>query len=209
MKKVVNAIGKFFVSIWNWIKNTAWVQPLLIVALIFGVIFSIQPISNAIKAAQQSTKELNFYNSHRITYENMKKKVEEVNDFIVIYESETCANCEKLEKIIHRYYTNSENRSKIFYAIDIDSDEFEDNKSLEGEIIEEIEAVYNQYTAEENKNPDYQFHPEEIVTPTLVRYVDGAIFDVRLGINLPSGTSDIATTSSYTDFVEFAEATDR
>jgi hypothetical protein len=49
MKKFFKAIGGFFVRIWRWIKNTAWIQPLLIVGLIFAVIFSITPIYNGIK----------------------------------------------------------------------------------------------------------------------------------------------------------------
>ena len=49
MDKFFIAIGRFFKKIWEWIKSTAWVQPLLIVAIIFGVIFSINTITNAIK----------------------------------------------------------------------------------------------------------------------------------------------------------------
>ena len=35
-----------FVKIWDWIKETAWVQPLLIVGIIFAVIFSIPSITS-------------------------------------------------------------------------------------------------------------------------------------------------------------------
>ena len=45
---VFRAIGAFFARIWRWIKETAWVQPLLIVGIIFGVIFSIPSIVNGI-----------------------------------------------------------------------------------------------------------------------------------------------------------------
>ena len=46
---VLSAIGRFFKKIWDWIKNTAWIQPLLIVGIIFGVIFSIPSIVKAVK----------------------------------------------------------------------------------------------------------------------------------------------------------------
>ncbi len=46
---VLQSIGAFFTKIWRWIKETAWVQPLLIVGIIFGVIFSIPSIVNGIK----------------------------------------------------------------------------------------------------------------------------------------------------------------
>ena len=43
---ILKAIGAFFVRIWRWIKETAWVQPLLIVGAIFAVIFSIPYITS-------------------------------------------------------------------------------------------------------------------------------------------------------------------
>ena len=43
--KVLKAIGGFFAKIGRWIRDTAWVQPLLIVGGIFGIIFAIKPIS--------------------------------------------------------------------------------------------------------------------------------------------------------------------
>ena len=43
--KVLRAIGGFFAKIGRWIRDTAWVQPLLIVGGIFAIIFSIHPIT--------------------------------------------------------------------------------------------------------------------------------------------------------------------
>ena len=43
---VLKAIGRFFARIGRWIRDTAWVQPLLIVGGIFGIIFSIPYITN-------------------------------------------------------------------------------------------------------------------------------------------------------------------
>ena len=42
---VLRAIGNFFVKIGRWIRDTAWVQPLLIVGGIFAIIFSIPYIT--------------------------------------------------------------------------------------------------------------------------------------------------------------------
>ena len=41
---VLRALGRFFARIGRWIRDTAWVQPLLIVGAIFGLIFSIPHI---------------------------------------------------------------------------------------------------------------------------------------------------------------------
>ena len=35
--KVLKILATPFIAIWRWIKETAWVQPLLIVGLIFGI----------------------------------------------------------------------------------------------------------------------------------------------------------------------------
>lgn len=68
--KILKAIGSFFAKIWRWIKNTAWVQPLLIVGAIFGVIFSIPSITGAIQGA------INNKNSADTFYEKFKKSLE-------------------------------------------------------------------------------------------------------------------------------------
>ena len=39
--EILKNIGALFVRLWRWVRETAWVQPLLIVGTIFGVIFSI------------------------------------------------------------------------------------------------------------------------------------------------------------------------
>lgn len=58
---VLRAIGAFFARIWRWIRETAWVQPLLIVGLIFGVMFSIKPIYEAIKNANNKANSAETY----------------------------------------------------------------------------------------------------------------------------------------------------
>ncbi|MCQ2796751.1 MAG: hypothetical protein MJ213_05605 [Bacilli bacterium] len=68
--KILKAIGGVFVKIWRWIKNTAWVQPLLIVGVIFGVIFSIPAISSGIQGL------INGANSADTFYHNFQKSME-------------------------------------------------------------------------------------------------------------------------------------
>ena len=67
---VLTAIGRFFKKIWDWIKQTAWIQPLLIVGIIFGVIFSIPSIVKAVNAGK---KEKSTYNTY---YHNYKLSLE-------------------------------------------------------------------------------------------------------------------------------------
>ena len=121
---IIAAIGAFFKKIWDWIKQTAWIQPLLIVGLIFGVIFSIKPIVDAVKASSSKQKEaITFYHNYQKSLEGEKdseadvltttlekvmdgqatedelaniknKKGERVYKFFLVYVAETCENCE-------------------------------------------------------------------------------------------------------------------
>lgn len=71
MDKLFKAIGGFFKKIWEWIRQTAWVQPLLIVGIIFGLIFSINPIINAIQSAVNASNDGEFYYNHRVEYREL------------------------------------------------------------------------------------------------------------------------------------------
>ena len=69
--KVLRAIGGFFAKIGRWIANTAWIQPLLIVGGIFGIIFSIPYIKDAIEKAQIDNTDYDYawYSSNALDLE--------------------------------------------------------------------------------------------------------------------------------------------
>ena len=72
---ILRAIGRFFAKIGRWIRDTAWVQPLLIVGAIFALIFSIPQIVNGIKKASASNGEeyVRFYNSYSYSLTDAEK----------------------------------------------------------------------------------------------------------------------------------------
>ena len=71
--KILKAIGGVFVKIWRWIKNTAWVQPLLIVGAIFGVIFSIPAITSGIQGLVSGANSADsFYHNYQKSMEGNK-----------------------------------------------------------------------------------------------------------------------------------------
>lgn len=68
---ILSAIGRFFQKIWQWIRDTAWVQPLLIVGAIFAVMFSIIPIVDGIKGlAEDLNSSEAFYTQFQQSLEN-------------------------------------------------------------------------------------------------------------------------------------------
>ena len=66
--KILSAIGRFFARIGRWIKETAWIQPLLIVGAIFAVIFAIPHIINGVKGWFNDSDAANtFYAQYRLS----------------------------------------------------------------------------------------------------------------------------------------------
>ena len=65
---VLRAIGGFFVKIGRWIKETAWIQPLLIGGGIFAIIFSIPYISNWVSSwFTDSNASNDFYSNYKVS----------------------------------------------------------------------------------------------------------------------------------------------
>lgn len=140
MDKIFIAIGRFFKKIWEWIKTTAWVQPLLIVAVIFGIIFSIQPITESIKEAVEADDAGEFYEEHNVKYnalfegltnqsdkyykdvEKGKKTIKEGSGKVMVIYLDSTSVDAKLEAEIARFYENYEEECE-FYIVDFGSEE--------------------------------------------------------------------------------------
>ena len=70
---ILTAIGRFFKKIWDWIRQTAWIQPLLIVGVIFGIIFSIPSIVKAIKTGRKAKSTYAaYYEQFQLSLEGEK-----------------------------------------------------------------------------------------------------------------------------------------
>lgn len=113
--KVLKAIGNFFVKIWRWIKNTAWIQPLLIVGAIFAIIFSIPSITSWIQGmADDSNSAATFYGNYKKSLAggassdadkvindimNRQNNPEEASSYpdkyFLAFVSKTCPSCEE------------------------------------------------------------------------------------------------------------------
>lgn len=103
MKVIFRAIGGFFARIWRWIKETAWVQPLLIVSLIFGIILLIQPISEGIVALGDAiTSNERIYKNNKVsTIDNdaydliydAETKFAKEDKYFLVFVSSDCENC--------------------------------------------------------------------------------------------------------------------
>lgn len=118
MKKVLGAIGGFFVKIGRWIANTAWIQPLLIVGGIFGIIFSIPYIKKgfeSLKKEDTTDEDVEYYKDRAISLDgaetggsrfdqlltwledNNKEQVKSEfgEKFFISFVTEDCAYCKE------------------------------------------------------------------------------------------------------------------
>lgn len=88
---VLRAIGRFFARIGRWIKETAWVQPLLIVGGIFGIIFSIPYLTKWVKSwADDTSASEKYYTSKKLSLKNADNdhasEVDKLFDYLTAFE---------------------------------------------------------------------------------------------------------------------------
>lgn len=149
MDKVLKAIGGFFKRIWEWIKNTAWVQPVLIVSLIFAVIFSINPIIKGVKSALNSgNKEGAFYKAHTTKFSKLhgENGYTSTGECLVIYVDleDGKENAYTFEKYIKNFA--SQKPSAKIYVVNIGSENYlgDDNGQTNNNITWTLyEGLYN------------------------------------------------------------------
>lgn len=128
---------------WEWFKEAAWLQVLLIVAVVVGLViaipFVVQAIVNAVNA-----NDSNFYEEHRIKYADAQKYVDgkdskaagwigdgkteystsgDKEGFVVLYYKQNDTDCTNLQSRIETWYNNfnknyGEGNLK-FYSIDV------------------------------------------------------------------------------------------
>ena len=81
--KVLKAIATPFVALWRWIKETAWVQPLLIVGVIFAIIFSIPSITSWVQSWDFGSDSYKWLEDQKLSLEGMtgKNNTGEAHDF--------------------------------------------------------------------------------------------------------------------------------
>lgn len=180
-KKPNGAFSRFI----TWFKDTAWIQVLLIILLIFGVMFSISPIVNAIRGAIEDSKVSTFYKNHQIKYSELETKIHENEQVTIFFYSEDCGHCETIQKDIEKYYTSEDfGKNKVIYTINVKDEDYIKKSELEM-LHSEYETVYDGQ-AVEFKNKEYdefkKASESSIPTPTIALYINGEVRRISLGV---------------------------
>lgn len=80
---VLRAIGRFFAKIGRWIRDTAWVQPLLIVGGIFAIIFSIPYLTKWVGSwFAGKEKYIEWYEKYQLSLDGCDKEKSKADTFM-------------------------------------------------------------------------------------------------------------------------------
>ena len=155
----MNKVGNFFISIGkgikkgflgliNWIKNTAWIQPLLIVGLIFGAILCIKPVINWVGDIFNPDETYAFYNENKYTIDGIEDKVKDDERAIVIFYSDDDSVCGSIEKELKSFASNNkpsagaENQNAAtWYCIDITLDDEDEQEAFDEYFLNNLHAT--------------------------------------------------------------------
>ncbi len=102
--KFLQIIASPFIKLWTWIKETAWVQPLLIVGCIFAVIFSIPYIVRGIQnISTDEENNMQYYEDHSLSMMGAYHREGDAYNFLTAYQDvqnsfETYKNTESTEE---------------------------------------------------------------------------------------------------------------
>lgn len=122
MKKSQSKFKTFFAKIGEYLKNTAWIQPLLIVIIIFVVLFSLGPITNAIRSGWTSITTTNHM--EKISYKDyvdmVKSQDKDDDKFVVVFTRKGCDVCPIFYKSMNTYLDSQHYKAADFKIYNVD-----------------------------------------------------------------------------------------
>ena len=161
--KILRAIGHFFAKIGRWIANTAWVQPLLIVGGIFGIIFAIPYIKKGFENlfADDTDEEYAWYEERALGLseggraDKLLGYLEEYNDinakkiksefgskFVLTFVEKNCSNCKESVAAYKYAINNGWVKGFKMYSILVD---YEDENATEAKDKYPAKKIYDNH----------------------------------------------------------------
>ena len=157
--KVLSAIGAFFARIGRWIKETAWIQPLLIVGAIFAIIFAIPHIIDGVKGWFDESDAANkYFNKYSLSLNNAiekegafvgTSKVDELLTYVEDGETDKITSLYGQRFFLAFVEENSSSCKDLYGGLKMSQDKFSKNdefKGLEGSF--KLITIYTDTTEE-------------------------------------------------------------
>lgn len=177
--KILRAIGGFFAKIGRWVASTAWIQPLLIVGGIFGIIFSIPYIKKGIEGLQadntdykyqyykdhslglkedgKADKLLHYLDEYEDNVENIRKEFG--SKFFLTFAKKDCVNCKDAvagyKNLTSNFSSWKLDKSFKLYSILVDKTD-DDGEYLAKKILSKNNDLFTKLAADYGESdPDY------------------------------------------------------
>lgn len=199
--KILKIIGRFISkcvkTVFNYIKENEWLQPLVIVALIFALVFSVQGIVSGtrklIDRIHDRNNETEQYTVIKMV--DLKARLNAGEDFVFYIGYDACSACDAYNTAVNKYVQSTGN---IFYYLDIGK---EDGVYIDytlatidlEEIMERLSNIPNQ---------DEFIDLDSLSTPTTVVVRGGEFAAAKVGAFGINGASD------YSEFADFVDGKD-
>lgn len=169
------------------LKNNYWIQPLLLVALIFVIIFALQFIpkwrANWVAA---HTNPTGCDKCVTATLKDVNDHIAKNEDFYVFITQETCANCAGAYPIVNKFLT-SYPQYKV-YLIDVeyhaDTETYND-ETITDENLYEFGKLVDIAVTSAGEASIYDATTDEygFLTPSLIQFVAGKPSDALIGVD--------------------------
>jgi thiol-disulfide isomerase/thioredoxin len=157
---------------WEWFKQAAWLQVLLIVGVVVGVIIAIPSIVSAVRNSSSGDRST-FYKGRNISYATLRDdylagkspdktdglvgegnieytKSEDKTGFVVMFYKDNCEVCKTMQKHVETFFSNFnkkyEKNALKFFTINVGWEPNDETKS----------------TNQEGKNPEDNYHNKDI-----------------------------------------------
>ncbi len=208
--KVLRAIGGFFAKIGRWIAGTAWVQPLLIVGAIFGVIFSIPYIKKGIEGLQADSTDYKYlyYQDRSLSLaedgkadkllgylEDYDNNVENIRSefgskFFLTFAQKNCTNCKDAVEGYKYFSTHNSSEKYKLYSILVDKTD-SNGDYMAKKIVNEHIDLFNQI--EGAFADDWEEYPLFINKPTVKDSMISKIQALSNSTDVGEGSTGIET----------------
>lgn len=220
-------MSRFFNYIKKFLSKNYWIQPVLLVAVIFALVFSIQGLTTLIeKIGNSLSGEGKCTDCKDITYEQLETVLEETTDaepIIVLITTDDCATCQNVYDKLEAFLNIDEYKDFKIFRIEIQENEEEtqvgkevyDDETLTKAKLDALKMNIFEWLKYEdntdlNKKPSVDTANDfSITAPTLVvfggkqeAYENSQVIKVLENISTTSASGKDTTISTLIEFFD-------
>jgi len=187
---------EFFGKIKKTIKNNYWLQPLLLVLLVFVLVFSLQGVPSLVETVKGWFNPTSGCKScTTTTYDSAVTATQSTDDTYILVTQASCSACESFYPVVNKFLATYPDYK--IYVIDVEyGDDAYNDSTLTDDKIYDFGRLINVAITTSGYSSIYSSSTDtySISTPTLVKFNTGKALEALVG------------SSTYIELVEFMEA---